>query len=87
MKGYNFTEEELKKITQELFEQEETIAPFVLYRGCKTNGIIKEDALSLKLCDDPTCVSCQVFRDAFDNGIKEETKKWDLNIKETEDEA
>lgn len=31
---------------------------FVLYGGCKTNGIVKRTSLDLKLCNDVECRGC-----------------------------
>jgi len=45
---------------------------FILYTGCKTNGILKIGGDDLNLCSDPTCLSCVEFH----NAMKEQSEKF-----------
>lgn len=66
-KGLNTIDKEiLENVIRETLEEEEKTNPFpfILYRGCKVRGMIREDH-NITFCDDEECNSCNQFRDAF----------------------
>ncbi len=62
----------MNQIIQDLTKNlKETDLTEHVYRGCKTNGIVK----MLHRCKDPNCKGCNHFNNEFDKAMKAELKK------------
>ena len=72
MSDYNKISKELEEIIKDVLVEEEKTNPFpfVLYRGCKVRGIIREEN-TITFCGDNECNSCNQFRDAFEDISKD----------------
>jgi len=59
------SEKELEKYLLELTLGNESKREFVIGQGCKTKGYVTRTPEALNLCNDPSCVSCKEWDEAF----------------------